>query len=1159
MTLITGGNQNFASAATDNCEVGIANAPNEFAATLRLEISAPATAGYRARTLTTDYALHIAPLPPLMIAAPEAPIMLAADASAGVAVLTVSLSGGKNPSFADADNGALGASGGGEAATITLATAAATAFASDNLTLSLTLTAIGGGGSETETATIRFVSAPRAIERADRFEIALRKRDAGEDAVVFSLSEASIAIWHNGAAAETYTIAQANADFTIAADEARLARALDVGVYAFTLRLTDGTLTASLPTQVSVGEPEKAALAQFVAQIEAGEIEWGTNIDPYDRTPTVYVDSAFGSVTVVLGGDGMESNPWAIYNVWQLQAIDGVSVSAEGEVDGDLTLTLFGNSVSDRLGAHYRLATDIDATPTRGWAGGGFRPIGDVTGSNPTGDFFQGALNGGGYEIRGLSVNINDGPYVGLFAGIGETGAVMSLQLSDLFVLGGSGSTGGLVGVSHGTVSLVGGTGVVIGGGRGLAGIGGLMGWLRGGDIAESWFTGKVEGGLSPSPLIGMGGLVGSAYALSPAGARNNWAQARVRDLDGIEEGNVGGLMGVLGVDTSFENGWSGSELFAENPRGLIGAVDTGASGVGGYSDSSTSGLTEAAVGISARSVDTMVTVSDPMWLNDVWVFGDSDFGDTDVAADYPFLQRYETMRPGAQAVAYAAQQIRWRADGAEATLGDLFMLDEGGALTLDTNGLAADQAPSPSCMLDAASGEVRAETNYNHVTVILRPTNGAVLSLPVAGDCGVEYPDEGAAFSILAVVSAGEAAETVSYSFTVTTVEPLVIDSVPDPVIVAAGASAGVTVLTLSVSGGGMNPSFADADNGDLGASGGDDEATITLATAATAAFASDNLTLSVILTASAGDGRKTATATIRFVSAPRVIERADRFEIALRKSNTGENAAVLPLSEARISIWHNGAAAETYSIAQANADFKIASDEVRAARALDVGVYAFTLRLTDGTLTASLPAQVSVGDPEKAARAQFAAQIAAGEVEWWTQINPYDRTPTVYDDPVFGSVTVDLFDGAEGTATKPWPIYNVWHLQAINGVSVSDENEVSVDFNNFRIYGDSSSVRLGAHYYLAVDIDAATTRLWEDGEGFKPIGSGHPGDFLGSIDGRGNAVRGLFINRSVSVGLIEQLGAGGTIKHLGVEEAEVRGSGGNAGILAALNQGNY
>ena len=212
----------------------------------------------------------------------------------------------------------------------------------------------------------------------------------------------------------------------------------------------------------------------------------------------------------------------------------------------------------------------------------------------------------------------------------------------------------------------------------------------------------------------------------------------------------------------------------------------------------------------------------------------------------------------------------------------------------------------------------------------------------------------------------------------------------------------------------------------------------------------------------------------------------------------------------------------------------------------------------LTDGTLTASLPAQVSVGDPEKAARARFVAQIEAGEIEWWTEINPYDRTPTVYDDPVFGSVTVDLFPdppkGGDkgGTAGNPWPIYNVWHLQAIEGVSVSDENEVSGNFNSFR-YGDSGGDRLRAHYYLAVDIDATTTRLWRGG-GFRPIGLGS--NFIGSIDGRGNAVRGLFISRSGDAGLIDTLGAGGTIKHLGVEEAEVRGNGSSAGILAALKR---
>ena len=380
----------------------------------------------------------------------------------------------------------------------------------------------------------------------------------------------------------------------------------------------------------------------------------------------------------------------------------------------------------------------------------------------------------------------------------------------------------------------------------------------------------------------------------------------------------------------------------------------------------------------------------------------------------------------------------------------------------------------------------------------------------------------------------------------------PPVINAPAGAVVVAANAGAASVTTFVLESGEGT---FGEVAVGDL-RTGGGDEAAVTLDRPATEAFASDNLTLSLTLTATGLGGSDTAT--IRFISAPRVIERAeaDRFDVTLRKSNTRANAAILPLSEADIAIWHNGAAVETYTIAQANADFTIASGEVRvAATALDVGVYAFTLQLTDGTLTASLPAQVSVGDPETAARARFVAQIEAGEIEWGTQINPYDLTPTVYDDPVFGSVTVDLFAGTEGTATKPWPIYNVWHLQAIESVSVSHENVVSGNFNSF--YGNTNSGRLQAHYYLAVDIDATTTRLWEDGKGFTPISSkGINRKFTGSIDGRGNAVRGLFINRG-NAGLIEILDARATIKHLGVEEAEVRSNSGSAGILAAIGNG--
>ena len=133
LRLLTGGDEKFVKAATDekteNCEVGIQSGAVEFAATLRLEISAPATLTYDARTLTTDYALQItlteSTLPlvadPLMIVVPEPqPRVVAANASAGVTILTVSTSGGTNPTFADAENDNLKASGGGDTALVSL-------------------------------------------------------------------------------------------------------------------------------------------------------------------------------------------------------------------------------------------------------------------------------------------------------------------------------------------------------------------------------------------------------------------------------------------------------------------------------------------------------------------------------------------------------------------------------------------------------------------------------------------------------------------------------------------------------------------------------------------------------------------------------------------------------------------------------------------------------------------------------------------------------------------------------------------------------------------------------------------------------------------------------------------------------------------------------
>ena len=184
-------------------------------------------------------------------------------------------------------------------------------------------------------------------------------------------------------------------------------------VYPITLRLTDdtdGNLQATRVLRVSVFKnPARRALEMFVADIASGR-EWridgvpddwdGDEIpNPYDWTPdSVEVDGEMIEVNLTLNG----VDPWPIYNVWQLQAIDGMSVSEGGVVTANSGL--FGGS---RLSRKYRLALDIDATPTRDWNDGGFRPIGGS---------FGGSLDGAGYEIRGLSVSAAANGRAGVFS-----------------------------------------------------------------------------------------------------------------------------------------------------------------------------------------------------------------------------------------------------------------------------------------------------------------------------------------------------------------------------------------------------------------------------------------------------------------------------------------------------------------------------------------------------------------------------------------------------------------------------------------------------------------------------------------------------------------------------------------------------------------------
>ena len=149
---------------------------------------------------------------------------------------------------------------------------------------------------------------------------------------------AEISIWHNNDDGERYTLLQSASDFRVDATTGLVTAAVDMTIiiYDITLQLRDESLALTASRVLRLIDPDRWALLRFLEQIEAGKIAWtdadwdGDGIEnPYDWMPTVY-----SGVTVNLTLDG--TDPWPIYNVWQLQAIDGVSVAADGTVQREL-------------------------------------------------------------------------------------------------------------------------------------------------------------------------------------------------------------------------------------------------------------------------------------------------------------------------------------------------------------------------------------------------------------------------------------------------------------------------------------------------------------------------------------------------------------------------------------------------------------------------------------------------------------------------------------------------------------------------------------------------------------------------------------------------------------------------------------------------------
>ena len=817
-------------------------------------------------------------------------------------------------------------------------------------------------------------------------------------------------------------------------------------------------------------------------------------------------------------GEGTPADPFLIYDVYQLQAINGelpneavaeltLALNMTADAVISLAATVFGTTTIERLSRHYRLAVDIDAAVARGWNdGAGFAPIGGM-------DDFTGGFDGDGYAIRDLRISV-DGDYAGLFTGIGAAATISDLLLQEIDVSGG-GNVGALAGrLSVGLISRVGAYGRVVG-----ATVGGLAGVAEGGTVSQSWFAGEVVAGGNGGGLFG--------YISVAVEVDRVWTAARVsaaNQAGGLSPNFIGRITGS----------WAAGEI--QGGFGLVGGMVDGM-GMGSHATMSywgvdTTGATRSELGISIARVE-QVTVLGSGWN----VGGREDFPVLTVLSESP------------QKLGAAYGLTRLQAVNVDMSIRDLsrFGVNEGGeefsVMRLDLDGAADGRGVV--CESGEGAVELRANPGYNDLRVVVSLVGGGVIQ---------QYDDSACLFGVSAAAggrtlrlryeSAAGAALVVDYALSLTvalTVTPPAagpvisfVDAVlGEEIVVPSDATMDYPALTVNVEG--INPTLMLLRGGSLALSDSRSPAILLLTTSAMSLFASDGLRVTAELWASDLLGRRTQVAAV-FRSAP--LGRNGNTngmptDIFLSQEQVVGGAVVLPVSDIEIEIWHY-AGVTTFSLTTDAPDiFTVDIDDgrVRLRGSVDssaYGNYALTL----------------VGEGG-GARGEQVLAVGLG------------RLPFIYNSGQKGS-------GVEG---DPFQIFDIYQLQAIAGTLSSEAaaqiamsvrmSEAVLQSLAATVFGDTASVRLSAHYRLMNDIDAARTREWSS-VGFAPIGGDSTDDFTGVFDGNGRVVSGLFIDRldGNRVGLFAGVD-GGIVASVGLEQAHVTG-GSNVGALVGVLSGD-
>jgi filamentous hemagglutinin family protein len=321
-------------------------------------------------------------------------------------------------------------------------------------------------------------------------------------------------------------------------------------------------------------------------------------------------------------------------------------------------------NINSNLSGAYALAKNIDASDTASWNNGaGFIPIGN------NGSPFTGQFNGNAYVINNLYINLPSTiDNVGLF-GTTQNATITSVGLQNATIIGGTGSTGGLVGFAKAGTSIS--KSYVVGNisapsnqsTASQVGLGGFVGYNKG-SISQSFASGSISGGASSggSAFHYLGGFVGINEGGNIDSSYSNTAVI----MDGSSNYEAGGFVGITKPDdVNFSGGFISNSystgaivnapFLAFNVGGFVGGAAYSASNPlfnNNYWDTATSGTTSAGFIIRVFGSDnghevTGLTTSAMMThtnLPSTW-FSSNVWGYIDGIA-YPYLKGIYTTTP---------------------------------------------------------------------------------------------------------------------------------------------------------------------------------------------------------------------------------------------------------------------------------------------------------------------------------------------------------------------------------------------------------------------------------------------------------------------------------------------------------------------------------